>query len=137
MKILSGGVFCLLITCAIGAKSCAAQHMNADLAPCRGPATTADNFACFDSALHKRDAELNAFYHRVQTVVDGEELTKLKAAQRLWMQFRDANCDAENQLYDGGSAAPIVKLACLEAMTRHRTEELNVMYGWRLEKFGK
>ena len=71
------------------------------------------------------------------TVVDGDELVKLKSAQRLWLQFRDVNCDAEHELYAGGSAAPMVQLACQEAMTRHRTEELSVMYGWRLEKWGK
>jgi uncharacterized protein YecT (DUF1311 family) len=66
--------------------------------------------------------------------VSGDELVKLKEAQQLWIEFRIANCSAENELYRGGSAAPVVKLACLEAVTRHRTEELNVMYRWRLEK---
>jgi uncharacterized protein YecT (DUF1311 family) len=69
--------------------------------------------------------------------VDGDELVKLKVAQRLWIQFRDANCSAEHELYLGGSAASMVEYACLEAVTRHRTEELNVMYVWRLEKFSK
>jgi uncharacterized protein YecT (DUF1311 family) len=76
-------------------------------------------------------------YQRIQTVVADDELSKLKEAQRLWVQFRDANCSAEHELYEGGSAASMVKLACLEAMTRHRTEELKVMYDWRLEKLGK
>jgi uncharacterized protein YecT (DUF1311 family) len=71
---------------------------------------------------------------QVQSVVDGDELVKLKTAQRLWIQIRDANCEAEHVLYAGGSAASMVKLACLEAVTRHRSEELKVMYGWRLEK---
>jgi uncharacterized protein YecT (DUF1311 family) len=69
--------------------------------------------------------------------VDGNELVKLKVAQRLWIEFREANCSAEQELYSNGSAASMVKFACLEALTRHRTEELNVMYGWRLEKWPK
>jgi uncharacterized protein YecT (DUF1311 family) len=73
----------------------------------------------------------------VLTVVDGDELVRLKTAQRLWIQFLDANCDAERELYSGRSAAPVVKLACQEEMTGHRTEEMNVIYGWRLEKWGK
>jgi uncharacterized protein YecT (DUF1311 family) len=79
----------------------------------------------------------NQMYKRVQTVVEGDELVKLRTAQRFWIQFRDANCEAEHELYTGGSAASMVKLACLEAMTRYRTQELEVMYGWRLEKWGK
>lgn len=116
---------------------CWAQHMNANDAPCQEPSTTAAEAACFDTALSKADVSLNRFYHRVETVVEGDELTKLQRAERLWMQFRDANCDAEYELYGGGSAGPTVKLACLEAMTRHRKEELQTMYGWRLEKWGK
>ncbi len=116
---------------------CSAQHMNAKDAPCQGPSTTFDETNCFAAALKKSDLRLNGLYRRVQTVVDGDELTKLKEAQRLWIQFRDANCSAEDEMYDGGSAASMVKLACLEAMTRHRTQELQDMYGWRLEKWGK
>jgi uncharacterized protein YecT (DUF1311 family) len=98
---------------------------------------TADAYDCFFAASKKADTELNKFYRRVQTVVDGDELVKLREAQRLWIQFRDANCSAEHEPYEGGSAGPMVKVACLEAVTRHRTEELQVMYGWRLEKWGK
>jgi uncharacterized protein YecT (DUF1311 family) len=111
--------------------------MNAKGGPCQGPSTGAEETACFSDALKKSDVELNKMYKRVESVLDGSELVKLRTAQRIWLQFRDANCEAEHELYSGGSAAPIVKLACLEAMTRHRTEELQVMYGWRLEKWGK
>jgi uncharacterized protein YecT (DUF1311 family) len=113
------------------------QHMNAKDSACPSPLSGAEETACFASALKKSDADLNQLYGRIQKVVEGDDLAELKTAQRLWMQFRDANCQAEYSLYSGGSAAPMVKLACLEGMTRHRTEELNVMYGWRLEKWGK
>jgi uncharacterized protein YecT (DUF1311 family) len=108
--------------------------MNAKDGPCQTPATGAEETACFYAASRKSDAELNLLYKQVQTVVKGDDLLKLKVAQRIWIQFRDANCAAEYELYSGGSAAPMVKLACLEAVTRHRTEELRVMYGWLLEK---
>ena len=117
--------------------SCFAQHMNAKDGPCQRPSTGAGATACFADALKKSDSQLNQVYRRVQRVVDGDELVKLKEAQRLWMRYRDANCEAEHEFYSEGSAASIVKLACLEAVIRHRTEELKVMYGWRLEKFGK
>ena len=53
---------------------------------------------------------------------------------RSLYQIRDANCAAERELYDGGTAAPMVYQACLGTDTRQRAAELNVMYGWRLEK---
>jgi uncharacterized protein YecT (DUF1311 family) len=111
--------------------------MNAKDGPCQKPPSGAEETACFYDASKKADAELNQLYLRVLTVVDGDELVELKVAQRLWVQFRDANCSAEAELYRGGSAASMVKIACLEAVTRHRTEELKVMYGWRLEKWAK
>ena len=116
---------------------CFAQHMNATDSPCQEPSTTVEEFSCFSKALTKTDTALNEYYRRIQTLETGEDLANLKTAQRLWIQFRDANCKAEYDLYAGGTAGPIVKLACIEAMTRHRTEELKTMYGWRLEKFGK
>jgi uncharacterized protein YecT (DUF1311 family) len=108
--------------------------MNAKDAPCQNVGSNAEETECCFQASRKADAELNQLYRRISTVVSGDELVKLKEAQRLWIEFRDANCSAEYELYRGGSAAPMVKLACLEAVTRHRTEELNIMYGWRMEK---
>jgi uncharacterized protein YecT (DUF1311 family) len=118
----------------VASTNCSAQHMNAKDAPCQGPSTTAEETNCFSAASAKADEELNVYYRRVRTALGGEDLAKLKEAQRLWIQFRGANCSAEQELYEGGSAASTVQLSCIEAMTRHRTEELQVMYGWRLEK---
>lgn len=128
-----GGISILLVA----GIHCSAQHMNAKDGPCQRPATGAKGTACFGEVYKKSDEELKKLYYRVfgvVGVVGGDELVKLKEAQRLWLQFRDANCAAEAELYMGGSVRPMVGLACLEAVTRHRAEELNVMYGWRLEK---
>ena len=62
-----------------------------------------------------------------------EDEKRLVTAQRLWIEYRDANCTAERELYAGGTAATPVYLACLEAMTRARTNELWVTYAVRLK----
>lgn len=80
------------------------------------------------------DAESNATYSSIRKILSPAEQEKLRTAQRLWLQFRDANCAAERDLYVGGSAAPAVYAACLAADTRQRTAELKKIYGWRLEK---
>ncbi len=137
MRIRFFAVSLCLCSCFLLSRCGLAQHMNAKDGPCQKTGSGAEETGCFDSAFKASDEALNRLYARVQSVVQGEDLAKLKTAERLWLQYRDANCDAEYGLYRGGSAAPMVKLACLEAVTRHRTEELNVMYGWRLEKWGK
>ncbi len=113
-----------------------AQHMNAKDAPCqRG--SGAEETRCFTEEAHRADLDLNLLYNKIRQVLSPTEQPQLQAAQRLWIEFRDANCAAERDLYGGGSAAPMVYEACLAADTRQRTAELNVMYGWRLEKFAK
>jgi uncharacterized protein YecT (DUF1311 family) len=113
---------------------CISQHMNAQDAPCRAPSHTADESACFHAAFEKADATLNKYFRRVEAAETASDLTNLRNAQALWVKLRDANCKAEYELYEGGSAGPTVRFACLEAMTRHRREELEEMYGWQLEK---
>jgi uncharacterized protein YecT (DUF1311 family) len=109
--------------------------MNAPNAPCGGPKSNAEMAACFVSASKLADKHLNEIYGRVLKVLPENEQEDLRAAQRLWLKFRDANCSAERKLYAGGSAAPTVYAACLEADTRQRTADLKTMYGWRLDKF--
>jgi uncharacterized protein YecT (DUF1311 family) len=92
---------------------------------------------CFISASKTADERLNRIYSRIREVLSADEQRDLQSAQRVWLKFRDANCSAERNLYEGGSAGPTVYAACIEADTRQRTSDLKVMYGWRLEKFGK
>jgi uncharacterized protein YecT (DUF1311 family) len=109
--------------------ACFAQHMNAKDGPCQEPSTTAKGYDCFYAASKKADFELSTIYRRVQTVVNGQDLVRLREAQRLWMQFRDASCSAEYELYEGASGGPTAKVVFLEALTKHRAEELEVMCG--------
>src|ERR1017187_1624508 len=126
-----------LATCLFLTDHASAQHMNAPDEPCRGPASNAETTACFISASKTADEQLNKIYVRIGEVLSADEQKDLQAAQRLWLRFRDTNCSAERNLYAGGSAAPMVYAACIEANTRQRTTDLKAMYGWRLQKFGK
>lgn len=69
-------------------------------------------------AGHAADRQLNAAYRRLRERLDAADNQRLVAAQRFWTQYRDANCRAERDLYQGGTAASPAYLACLEAMTR-------------------
>jgi uncharacterized protein YecT (DUF1311 family) len=114
----------------------AAQSMNEPKQECAGIVATSDLAACFDKAYKSADAELNALYQRVQKVLHPDEVPSLVHAERLWVQYRDATCEAEYDLYGGGTGGPPTRLACLAAETRARKAGLLRSYGWRLEKFG-
>jgi uncharacterized protein YecT (DUF1311 family) len=110
--------------------SARAQHMNSAAAPCRNVAVTLAMENCFDKAYRAADSELNQRYGQIAKVLQPDELEQLKAAQRLWIQFRDATCTAEGDLYKGGTASTPAYSACREELTRQRASELKTIYGW-------
>ncbi len=76
------------------------------------------------SAFEKSDAELNKVYAQVLAKLDAEGKTKLKAAQRAWVAFRDAQADLDADFMRGGSAAPLLRAGSLNGTTRLRTQQL-------------
>jgi uncharacterized protein YecT (DUF1311 family) len=107
-----------------------AQHMNSAGAPCRNVAVTLAMENCFDKAYKAADSGLNQTYSQISKVLQSDDLERLKVAQRLWIQFRDATCTAESDLYTGGTASAPAYSACLEEVTRQRTADLKTIYGW-------
>jgi uncharacterized protein YecT (DUF1311 family) len=125
------------LCCASHAIVATAQSMNDPNEPCANAVSTAEMIKCLDKAYEAADRDLNALYGRIQKVVDPDELRALVSAERLWLQYRDATCQAEYKLFGGGTAGPPTRLACLVAETRARHASLSRSYGWRLEKFGQ
>jgi uncharacterized protein YecT (DUF1311 family) len=107
--------------------------MNEKDSPCAKVVVTVDLANCLAKARDAADTQLNAIYEQLRGKLDSAHGQRLLAAERLWIQYRDANCRAERDLYEGGTAAQPVYLACLEAMTRARTRELAVTYAVRLK----
>ncbi len=105
-----------------------AQHMNEQDSPCAKAVVTTDLVECLSKARVSSDTELNSLYEMIQKKLDASNAKHLTQAQRLWIQYRDANCSAERSLYDGGTASYPAYVACLEAMTRARTRDLRVTY---------
>lgn len=133
MKIARPFAAILLATSCIAAWS---QSMNAPDSPCRDAVVTSDLSSCMAKALKSADVKLNATYSRIETVLTKEEVKSLAKAERLWVQYRDAHCNAEYSLYDGGTGGPPTRLACLEAETKTREASLRRSFWWRVEKFG-
>ena len=109
------------------------QHMNEKESQCANVVMTLDLTNCLAKARDAADAQLSAAYKQLRSKLDAADSQRLVAAQRLWIQYRDANCAAERGLYEGGTAASPAYLACLEAMTRARLKELAVTYAVKLK----
>ena len=110
-----------------------AQHMNEPDSPCAKAVVTVELAACLEKARASSDAELNAVYSDIRKRLDETEARQLVGTQRFWIQYRDANCEAERDLYGNGTGRGPAYLACLEAMTRLRAKELRVTYRIRLK----
>jgi uncharacterized protein YecT (DUF1311 family) len=138
-EILAGGVMVVAICAAVSVAipvTAFGQSMNAAGNPCAGAGSTVDTVACFAKAYEEEDHRLNQLYARIQKVLVEDEKAALVKAERLWVQYRDATCDAERTLYGGGTGGYPTKVACLAAETRARHDSLLRSYGWVLEKRG-
>lgn len=108
--------------------------MNEKDSPCPNAVTTLDMAQCFSKAKASSDEELAAVYKKLLSKLDGDDVYRVAKVQQLWTEYREANRSAGRALYQGGSAAPIVYLACVDAMTRARTVELRQTYAVRLKE---
>jgi len=126
---LSFTFFFLLVIAA----PCPAQHINESDSPCKNAVVTSDKVGCLSKAKDASDAKLNSVYQSLRKRLEGEDADRLLETQRIWIKYRDANCSAERALYGGGTAAHPAYLACVEAMTRARTKELQITYAVRLK----
>ena len=85
--------------------------------------STYEMVECLKAKTAQWDKRLNAAYRKaLDDAQSGKQREQLRAAQRLWVQYRDANC-----LYHDlgeGTIARIDAGDCMLRMTRSRAEEL-------------
>jgi uncharacterized protein YecT (DUF1311 family) len=101
----------------------AAAHATAPPDPQCDAQTTLGIVDCLSARTKAWDQRLNVAYQALTQRSDAGQQQPLKAAQRLWLQYRDANCryyaSAE------GSIRQIEAAECLRAMTQARACELD------------
>jgi len=91
---------------------------------CKDAATTAAMRACENSRYEKSEQKLNAEYGQLMKQLDRSRQEKLRAAQRAWLAFRNANAAFLASEAENGTLAPLVKVSALADMTDARALEL-------------
>jgi uncharacterized protein YecT (DUF1311 family) len=84
--------------------------------------STYEMVQCLMAKAAPWDKRLNAAYQTALKDAQPKQREQLRTAQRLWVQYRDANC-----LYwrlGEGTIASIEAADCMYRMTRTRAEEL-------------
>lgn len=70
------------------------------------------------------DRKLNAVYKKLMAALDDEGKALLKAAQRAWLNYRDAETKFAEDEMRGGSAAPLLHFGTMARLTESRTRDL-------------
>ncbi len=85
--------------------------------------STVDMLACTDAEVKKHDKLLNANYRKLMSNLNPDRQATLRKAQRLWIKYRQANCDF---YYDpeGGTIQSLHSSGCVLTMTADRAKEL-------------
>jgi len=116
----------IIIICVLG-MVVFAQKKKTERDPCKDPMSQAEMNLCSRREYEKADAEMNKVYKQLMLELAGYESNhrpKFQEAQSLWLKYRDANCDSEASVYEGGSIRPTVYYSCLASVTRERTNRL-------------
>ncbi|MBB3143111.1 lysozyme inhibitor LprI family protein [Halomonas organivorans] len=89
---------------------------------------TVDMIDCIAEELETQDARLNGAYQALRGELSEQRRQSLLQAQRLWIQYRDANC----QFYAtaGGTLARVSANECMLRETAERAQELDAMGGF-------
>jgi uncharacterized protein YecT (DUF1311 family) len=116
----------MLKSCFIGLALCLpffAAHAGDQGDPARScDGSTQEMVECLKANTAQWDKRLGVAYQQAMKDAAPEQRERLRAAERLWIQYRDANC-----LYYGmgeGTIARIDAGECLRNMTETRAREL-------------
>ena len=82
--------------------------------------------ACTNAQYQAWDKSLNVEYKAALGRTPDEQKPLLVKAQRLWMQYRDANCAIG--FGHGGTVSSYLGAQCLLNMTRDRAKELHGLH---------
>ena len=98
-------------------------------AECGEFGTQAEANECARREYETADREMNKVYRLLLTAFgEGanveETLLKQKEAQSNFLEYRDAECESEASIYEGGTMRPAVYNHCLATVSRERTIRL-------------
>lgn len=77
---------------------------------------------CLLALAERWDQRLNAAYQKLMANQPAEQQERVRKAERLWVQFRDANCDYYINI--PGTRANYIYAECRRVLTAQRAIEL-------------
>src|SRR6266481_1119775 len=103
-------------------RSAEAEMFGPEFPPCGDKRSTLEIVECVQAKTEVWDQRLNAAYKALQARIDPGQRQPLLAAQRLWVQYRDANCGFYGS--QEGTIRQVHAAECMRSMTEDRAHEL-------------
>jgi uncharacterized protein YecT (DUF1311 family) len=93
---------------------------------CPNAETTVEMVACLDERLKATEKVLETHLTEARRIWGDvpEVLQAVNHAQEAWTKFRESQCDAETEVYKGGSIQPVVLLGCWQRLSGQRICEI-------------
>ncbi len=125
----------LTLGCVLGATAGATSNAWAQTIDCANASSTVETNFCADKDFQGADTALNHAYATALTYIKSRDdvapydaksfEAALRASQRAWVAFRDADCkDLVAQEWSGGSGTSAAVLGCMTEMTNRRAKDL-------------
>ena len=115
-------LFAVLVLASMAMLPAKAEMFGPGFQPCGDKTSTPAVVECVQAKTNVADQRLNAAYKALQARIDAAQRQPLLAAQRLWVQYRDANCGFYG--VQDGSIRQVQAAECIRSMTEDRAREL-------------
>ncbi len=110
-----------------------AQHPNENNTACVQGTANVNLVACLSDERKKSDASLDAVYAELRKRLSSPDAERLAAGQRQWLVYRHSKCTAARDPHQDEATRYPAYIACLDTMTRARTQELQTTYAAKLK----
>lgn len=102
-------------------------------ADCSNAASTPEIEQCAKKDQEKAEAKLNDTYKKAMAALsaqgpDPKAKSSLASAQRLWIKFREADCQAVYDYHEGGTIRGLEYIGCMRARATAREAEIRATY---------
>lgn len=78
---------------------------------------------CYSSEIENQDRRLNDNYKNYLATLNADVKKNFVNAQRLWVKFRDENCEAFASQEAGGTISSVINDSCYLKMTASRADD--------------
>lgn len=125
MKTTLMGLFVFVLSIAALSAHAGEYHYGKRYNACmhKSGGTTVGMLDCIGAETSRQDKRLNNNYQKLMKSLSKESQETLRKVERIWIKYRDADCDFSSSLV-GGTLGSTVQASCFMDATARRADRL-------------